>query len=76
MNVELEHGKSHGKSIPKVTNVQDDERAQCVGAPTSTNVTDDDLFATAQIVIAHLLEFPDYYRRLKRMESSADKYWQ
>lgn len=40
-----------------------------------TNVTDDDLITTTKIAIAHLLEFPDYYQRLKRMEHEADLYW-
>jgi len=30
---------------------------------------------TAKIVISHLLEFPDYYKRLQKFEASADKYW-
>lgn len=32
------------------------------------------LFA-GKIVIAHLLEFPDYYQRLKIMERNAEKFW-
>lgn len=40
-----------------------------------TNVTDDNLLATAKIALAHLLEYPDYYQRLKVMEEKADKYW-
>lgn len=40
-----------------------------------TNVTNDDLIATAKIALAHLLEYPDYYQRLFEMESSAEKYW-
>lgn len=32
------------------------------------------LFA-GKIALAHLLEFPDYYQRLKEMESEAEKYW-
>lgn len=40
-----------------------------------TNVTDNDLDLTAKIVIAHLLEFPDYYVRLKEMEREAELYW-
>lgn len=40
-----------------------------------TNVTDDDLVATTKIALAHLLEYPDYYKRLKEMEERADKYW-
>ena len=39
------------------------------------NVTKDNLYATAQIAIAHLLEFPDYYQRLRRMEEAGDEYW-
>jgi len=40
-----------------------------------TNVTGDDLDTTAKIAIAHLIEFPDYYVRLKKLESDADAYW-
>jgi hypothetical protein len=40
-----------------------------------TNVTDDDLVATAKIALAHLKEFPDYYTRLARMEAEAEEYW-
>ncbi|MDK2916341.1 MAG: hypothetical protein PWR25_898 [Euryarchaeota archaeon] len=40
-----------------------------------TNVTDDDLFLTAKIALAHLREFPDYYDRLEEMEEEAEAYW-
>jgi hypothetical protein len=40
-----------------------------------TNVTNDDILKTAMIALAHILEFPDYYERLEKMEKSADKYW-
>jgi hypothetical protein len=40
-----------------------------------TNVTDDDLMATAKIALAHLNEYPDYYKRLKVMENEAEKFW-
>ena len=41
----------------------------------STNVTDDDEVTTGKIALAHLNEFPDYYTRLEKMESEADRYW-
>ena len=41
----------------------------------ATNVTDDDLILTGKIAIAHLNEFPDYYDRLKKMESDAHTFW-
>ncbi|ABN58415.1 MULTISPECIES: DUF5661 family protein [Methanoculleus] len=41
-----------------------------------TNVTDDDLFLTAKIALAHLNEFPDYYDRLEEMEEEAEAYWE
>ncbi|PKL63038.1 MAG: hypothetical protein CVV31_02440 [Methanomicrobiales archaeon HGW-Methanomicrobiales-2] len=41
----------------------------------ATNVTDDDLFLTAKITLAHLNEFPDYYDRLEKMEEEAEAYW-
>jgi hypothetical protein len=40
-----------------------------------TNITKDNLHITAKIVIAHLTEFPDYYKRLLKLETAADKYW-
>lgn len=40
-----------------------------------TNVTNDNLTLTTKIVIAHLLEAPDYYKRLKKLEDRADEYW-
>jgi hypothetical protein len=36
-----------------------------------TNVTNDDLLLTGKIALAHLLELPDYYTRLMRMEEEA-----
>jgi len=41
----------------------------------ATNVTDDDVTATAKIARAHLNEFPDYYSRLAVMEAEAKAYW-
>ncbi len=35
----------------------------------STNVTDNDEIITGKIALAHLNEIPDYYTRLKKMES-------
>ena len=40
-----------------------------------TNVTHDNLKTTSQITLAHLLETPDYYNRLYKMEKQADNYW-
>jgi hypothetical protein len=37
-----------------------------------TNVTGDDLTLTAKIALAHLKEIPDYYTRLKKMETEAE----
>lgn len=41
-----------------------------------SNVTNDNLLMTAKIALAHLLEYPDYYTRLKKMEHEAHTYWQ
>ncbi len=41
-----------------------------------TNVTDDNPLVTGKIALAHLNEFPDYYRRLKVLEESAKAYWE
>ena len=40
-----------------------------------TNVTGDDPIATGKIALAHLKEFPDYYTRLKKMETEAEEAW-
>ena len=40
---------------------------------TQTNVSNDDALITGKIALAHLNEFPDYYDRLKKMETEADK---
>ena len=37
-----------------------------------TNVTNDDPLTTGKIALAHLNEFPDYYTRLKKMESEGE----
>ncbi len=42
----------------------------------ATDVTGDDLLLTGKIALAHLNEFPDYYRRLARMEEDAKAFWQ
>ena len=40
-----------------------------------TNVTNNDPILTGMIALAHLLEFPDYYKRLSVLEDEAKKYW-
>lgn len=40
-----------------------------------TNVTNNNLLKTGQIALAHILEYPDYYERLIKMEKDAHKYW-
>lgn len=40
-----------------------------------TNVTNNDKLLTGKIAWAHLIEFPDYYTRLGKMEKEADAYW-
>jgi len=40
-----------------------------------TNVTNNDKLLTGKIAWAHLIEFPDYYTRLEKMEEEADAYW-
>jgi len=39
-----------------------------------TNVTNDDPILTGKIALAHLNEFPDYYKRLYKMEEEAETY--
>ena len=41
----------------------------------NTNVTNDDPILTGKIALAHLMEFPDYYTRLKKLEDEAVAYW-
>jgi hypothetical protein len=41
-----------------------------------TNVTNDDPLLTGKIALAHLLEYPDYYKRLEAMEKEAERYHQ
>ncbi len=41
----------------------------------ATDVTGDDPLLTGKIAWAHLKEFPDYYTRLKRLETEAETYW-
>jgi hypothetical protein len=40
-----------------------------------TNVTGDNPIITGKIALAHLNEFPDYYKRLKVLEKEAKVYW-
>ncbi|HOE56319.1 MAG TPA: hypothetical protein PLL98_03885 [Bacillota bacterium] len=39
------------------------------------NVTGDNPILTGKIAYAHLLEFPDYYTRLAKLEKEAKAYW-
>ncbi|WP_069679743.1 DUF5661 family protein [Clostridium taeniosporum] len=41
----------------------------------NANVTNNDPILTGKIALAHLLEFPDYYTRLKKLEEEAKNYW-
>lgn len=41
----------------------------------NTNVTNNDPILTGKIALAHLMEFPDYYTRLKKLEDEAKSYW-
>jgi len=40
-----------------------------------TNVTNDDPLITGKIAWAHLKEYPDYYKRLRKMEIEAEEFW-
>lgn len=40
-----------------------------------TNITKNNKNLTAVIAIAHILEDPEYYRHLKKMETRREKYW-
>jgi len=41
-----------------------------------TNVTHDDPLTTGKIALAHLMEIPDYYTRLDKMEVEGEAYWE
>ncbi len=41
----------------------------------NTNVTNDNPLMTGKIALAHLDEFPDYYNRLDKLETAAEKFW-
>lgn len=43
---------------------------------TVCNVTDNNLFKTGKIALAHILEYPDYYQRLEKLEKQAKSFWQ
>src|SRR5690606_27894334 len=43
--------------------------------PNQTNVTGDDLEATARIALAHLYEVTDYYTRLEQLEDEGEAHW-
>ncbi|WP_297631915.1 DUF5661 family protein [uncultured Clostridium sp.] len=41
-----------------------------------TNVTNNNPLLTGKIALAHLNEFPDYYKRLEKLENDANKFWE
>ena len=41
-----------------------------------TNVTNDNINLTTKIAVAHLLESPNYYQKLIKLEQSLEKYWE
>ena len=41
-----------------------------------TNVSNNDSLITGKIALSHLIEFPDYYDRLEKMETEAGKFWE
>ena len=41
-----------------------------------TNVTGNDPLITGKIALAHLTEYADYYTRLEKMETEAEKFWE
>lgn len=40
-----------------------------------TNITKNSNIITAMIALAHLIEDPQYYYRLEKMENESKKYW-
>ena len=41
----------------------------------ATNISNDDPLITGKIAWAHLMEIPDYYTRLEKMEKTALDHW-
>jgi hypothetical protein len=41
-----------------------------------TNITNDDIYLTSKIALAHLIEDPRYYKYLVEMETKREKYWE
>jgi hypothetical protein len=41
----------------------------------TTDVTNDDPLMTGKIALEHLIEFPDFYARLTKMEAKAKSFW-
>ena len=39
------------------------------------NITNDNIRKTGMIALAHYMEFPDYYKRLNKMEKEAKRHW-
>lgn len=40
-----------------------------------TNITNDNLDKTMRIVLAHIIEDPEYYKYLKPLEKRREQYW-
>ena len=40
-----------------------------------TNVTNNNPLMTGKIALAHLNEFPDYYKRLDKLEKQGEDFW-
>ena len=40
-----------------------------------TNITNDDIYMTGKIALAHLIEDPRYYKYLVKMENNREIYW-
>ncbi len=40
-----------------------------------TNITNDNLLSCAKIALAHIMEYPDYYIELEKMEEKLKKKW-
>lgn len=53
----------------------EEEHGSMFESMAQTNVTHDNPHLTAMIALAHLIEYPDYYKRLRKMEQQAEQYW-
>ena len=81
--VTLEEAKEISKKLkinPKVISATQFKKAMQIElehgkVDKRTNVTKNNLLMTGKIALAHILEMPDYYKRLEKLEKEGNAYW-